>query len=70
MLDRVGFERSLSANRTFDVSLRHLVLFREGVTEDRQMSTVKEVENPVVDAAFPYSKLVDAFSQEVRQRPP
>ncbi len=52
--------RSISAFGTF-------VLFGQRVSQNRQIPSVKEVENPVVHSAPANPKLVDAISQEIRE---
>ena len=70
MLVRARLECPLAPDSPFDVSPRHFAFLRQRMSQDRQIPSVEEVENPVVHVAFSNPKLIDAVSQHVGEGPP
>jgi hypothetical protein len=62
---RIRCEGAFAAKAPFDLDLRHDILFGDGVPQNRQIPPVEEVQNPIVDVAFPDPELVNAISEQV-----
>ena len=70
MSDRISFKDLLSPEGTLDVSFRNHVLFGERMAQDRDVSSMEEIQDPIVHPASSYSQFVNAISQHIRERSP
>src|SRR5262245_15736190 len=67
---RVSRKCFLSSDGPVDIHLWNLIFLCLGVAENRDILSMKEVENSIVHTTFAYPKFINAVSQDVGEGSP